>query len=163
MRALRSPSVPVTSLECPAGAVCMRTVGRQIDHLPVAHAAFGNDVVGEFLHVGPASFEHRHLHTAFLIQMNVQRCLRKGMMIVEVARKPFRQFALLVVVNIDEGGKTLLRARDLRRAVLQGGPGQIAYGFGTIGVASHRHKAFKVDREVVVDRDGNALHRCLSH
>ena len=123
MRALRSPSVPVTSLECPAGAVCMRTVGRQIDHLPVAHAAFGNDVVGEFLHVGPASFEHRHLHTAFLIQMNVQRCLRKGMMIVEVARKQFRQFALLVVVNIDEGGKTLLRARDLRRAVLQAGPG----------------------------------------
>ena len=61
----------MTSLESPAAAVCMRTVGRQIDHLPVAHATFGNNMVGEFLHVGPASFEHRHLQTAFVIQMNV--------------------------------------------------------------------------------------------
>jgi hypothetical protein len=49
----------------------MRTVGRQIDHLPVAHATFRNYMVGEFLHVGPASFEHRYLQTAFVIQMNV--------------------------------------------------------------------------------------------
>ena len=48
----------------------MRTVSRQIDYLPMAYAAFGDDVIGEFLHVGPASFEDRHLHTAFVIQID---------------------------------------------------------------------------------------------
>jgi hypothetical protein len=47
--------------------------------------------------------------------MNVERRLREVMVIVELARQPFRQLALLVIVNIDERGKTLLRPGDLRR------------------------------------------------
>jgi hypothetical protein len=160
---LRSSSVGMTSLVCPARAVRMRAVGRQIDHLPVAHAAFGNDVVGEFPHVGPASFEHRHLHAALVVQVNVQRRLRQIMVIVEVAGKPLRQFALLVVVYVDERGKTLLRPRDLRRALLQAGSCQIAYCFGAIGVAPRRHMTLEFRYEIVVDGDGNALHVCLSH
>src|ERR1039458_4340790 len=85
------------------------------------------------------------------------------MVIVEVSRKPFRQFTLLVVVNIDERGKTLLRPGDLRRALLQAGSGQIADCFGAISVAPRRHEAFEVIRQIVVDRYGNALHACVSH
>ena len=59
---------------------------RQINDLPVAYAPFGNDVIGELLHVGAASFQDRHLHAAFVIQVNVQRSLREVMMIVEIAR-----------------------------------------------------------------------------
>ena len=48
----------------------------------------------------------------------MQRRLREVMVIVELARQP-----LLVIVNIDERGKTLLRPGDLRRAMLQAGSG----------------------------------------
>ncbi len=143
--------------------MCMYAVGRQINHLPMAHAALSNDVVGKMLHVGAAALEHRHLHTALVVQMNVQCCLREVMVVVEVASKPFRQFALLVVVNIDERGKTLLRVSELCRYVLQAGPCQIAYCFGAISVAPHRHEALKVRREIVIDSYCNALHGRLSH
>ena len=87
---------------------------RQIDDLPMADAAFGNDMVCKLLHVASASFQDRDFHAALVIQMNVQRRLRKIMMIVEIARQPLRQFALMVVVDIDEGGDTWLWAAGLR-------------------------------------------------
>lgn len=80
----------------------------QIDDLPMAYAAFGNDMVGEFLHFAAASFQDRHLHASQMIEMNVQRRLREIMMIVKVARQPLWQFALMMVVNINEGGDALL-------------------------------------------------------
>ena len=86
----------------------------QIDDLPVSHAA---------------SLQDRHLHALFVIQMNMERRLREIMMIVEVARQPFRQFALMVVVDIDQGGDALSGSADLRRVLLQTGSPQIAYRF----------------------------------
>jgi hypothetical protein len=47
--------------------------------------------------------------------------------------------------------------------VLQAGPGQIAYGLGAIGVASHRHGSVRGLSRGRLDRDGNALHGRLSH
>jgi hypothetical protein len=136
----------------------MGMLGGQVDDMTVANAAFGNDVVGKMLHVGAAAFEHGHLHATVVVQMNVQRCLREVMVIVKVGGKAFRQFALVVIIDIDECGKTLLRATDFRRALLEAGPGEIAHRFGTIGVTPHRHEAFEVLRQIVVDRNGNALH-----
>ena len=87
---------------------------RQIHDLPVAHTAFGNNVIGEFPHIAAASLQDRHFHAPLVIQMNVQRRLREIMMIVEVARQPFWQFALVVVVDINEGGDALLQSTGLR-------------------------------------------------
>ena len=60
-----------------AAAMGMRTLRRQIDHMAVAHAALGNDVIGKFLHVGAAALEHRDLHAAVVAEMYVQRRLRE--------------------------------------------------------------------------------------
>ena len=87
---------------------------RQIDDLPMAHAAFGDDVIGEFPHVASASLQDRHFHATLVIQMNVQRRLREIMMIVEVARQPFWQIALMVVVDINKSGDALLQFTGLR-------------------------------------------------
>jgi hypothetical protein len=51
--------------------------------------------------------------------VDVQRGLREIMMIVEIARQPFWQFALMVVVHINEGGDALLSPRRLRCMLLQ--------------------------------------------
>ena len=90
--------------------------------------------------------------------MNMQRCLREVVVIVKVGGKAFRQFALVVIINVDERGKAFLRAADFRGAMLQAGPGEIAYRLRTIGVTPRRHEAFEVRRQIVVDRNGNALH-----
>ena len=87
---------------------------RQIDDLSMAHAAFGDDAIGEFPPVAAASLQDRHFHATLVIQMNVQRRLREIMMIVEVARQPFWQFALMVVVDINQSGDALLQPTGLR-------------------------------------------------
>ena len=58
---------------------------RQINDLPVPHAAFGNDVIGKLPHVFTGSFKDRHLHAALVVQVDVKRRLREIMMIVETA------------------------------------------------------------------------------
>ena len=58
-----------------AVAVGMRAIRRQINDLPVAHAAFGNDMVGELLHLDAASLQYGDFETAVVVEMNVQRRL----------------------------------------------------------------------------------------
>ena len=61
----------------------------------MSHAPFGHDVIGKFLYVFAGPFQNRHLHAAFVVQVNVKRGLRQIMMIVEIAS----EFALEVRVG----------------------------------------------------------------
>jgi hypothetical protein len=92
----------------------------------VAHPALGNDVVGKLLHVGPAPFEHRDFETARLVEVHVQRRLRQIVTRVVVAGEPPRQFALFVLVNINERGNAGASAGAQVRRLLQAGAGKIA-------------------------------------
>jgi len=69
-----------------AAAVGMRAIGWQIDDVAVAYAAFGNDVVGEFLHVRAAAPEHGDLETVVVVEMHVQRGMGEIVALVEIAR-----------------------------------------------------------------------------
>ena len=73
----------------------MGLVQGQVDYVAVTHAAFGNDVVGEVLHVGTPPLEHGDFHATLLIEVHVQRRLGKVVVIVEIAGEALRQFARL--------------------------------------------------------------------
>ena len=73
----------------------------QIYDLTVSHPSFGDDVVGELLHVFAGSLQDRHLHAAFVVQVDVQRRLCEIMMIMKIAREAFRQFTLVMVVDVN--------------------------------------------------------------
>ena len=94
----------------------------KVDDLPVSYSSFGDDVVSERLHVFAGSLQNRHLHAAFVIQVNMQRGPREIMMIVKIACEALRQFALVMVVDINKSGETLLPPRRLHCMLLQAGP-----------------------------------------
>ena len=71
-----------------AAAVAMRAVSGQINHMAVAHAALGDDVIGKFLHVGAASLEHSDLKTVLMIEVHVQRGVGEIMTGMEIAGEP---------------------------------------------------------------------------
>ena len=73
----------------------------QIYDLTVSHPSFGDDVVGELLHVFAGSLQDRHLHAALVVQVDVQRRPREIMMIMKIAREAFRQFTLAMVVDVN--------------------------------------------------------------
>ena len=101
-----------------ATAVLMHAVRRQVDHVAVAHAALGDDVIGEFLHIGASPLENCDFETALVIEVYVKRRLRKVVVLVEVSRKAPRQFARLVVVDVDERRHARPRSADLDGGLL---------------------------------------------
>ena len=86
-------------------AAVPRSVGMrhrwQIYDLTVSHPSFGDDVVGELLHVFTGSLQDRHLQAAFVVQVDVQRRACEIMMIMKIAREALRQFALVMVVHVN--------------------------------------------------------------
>jgi hypothetical protein len=71
----------------------------QIQH-SVADTALGNELVGELTHALDAAFEHHGLDALIVIQMRVHRRYREFVMGVLNACQSFRQFALVVIVNV---------------------------------------------------------------
>ena len=92
---------------------------RHIDDMAVAHAALGDHLVGERLHLGAAALQHRHLETAFLVEMHVQRGLRQIVVVVEFLGETLGQFAGVMVVHIDQRGDAVARARHLDGSLLE--------------------------------------------
>jgi hypothetical protein len=85
----------------------------------MSHAPFGDDVIGEFPYVFAGPFQNRHLHAAFVVQVNVKRGLRQIMMIMEIASESLWKFALVMVVDVNESGKTLSSPCRLHCMLLQ--------------------------------------------
>ncbi len=73
-----------------ASAVAVRAVRWQVNHMAVAHAPLGDDVVSEFLHVRAGSLEHGDLHAVLMVEMHVQGRLREIVPVMEVASETFR-------------------------------------------------------------------------
>lgn len=63
--------------------------GRDHDHAPIAHAAFGNDVIGQMPDLAARSLQRRHFHTAVVVEMNMQRRQRKVVVAVEILHQAF--------------------------------------------------------------------------
>jgi hypothetical protein len=51
-------------------------------NVPVTYAALGNDMVGKGSHFGTKSLQHRHLKTAVMIEVDVERRLGKAVVVV---------------------------------------------------------------------------------
>ena len=58
-------------------------------HMPVAHAALRDDMIGKRLHLGTASLEHGHFETTVVTDVNVERRLGEVVVIVEFLRQTF--------------------------------------------------------------------------
>src|SRR5882757_5807632 len=51
--------------------------GRDHHHAAVAHAALGNDVVGEMPDLAAGALQRRHLHATVVVEMDMQRRQRQ--------------------------------------------------------------------------------------
>jgi hypothetical protein len=63
--------------------------GRHVVDVAMAHARLGNYVVRESLHLGAPAFEHGHLKAPIMVEMDMQGCLRKAMMRLEILGQAF--------------------------------------------------------------------------
>jgi hypothetical protein len=63
---------------------------RHGDQLAIAHAALGDDVVGEMLHIGSLAAQHSDLHAAVVVEMDMHRGQRQIVMLVEGAGEALR-------------------------------------------------------------------------
>jgi hypothetical protein len=120
--------------------------------------ALSDHVIGHVLHLLGRAAQHRHLHAAFMVEMDMQRGERQVVMLVEGIDQPFRQLARMVVVDIDQRRDAVRRAAAFRRRLAQPRSRQVADRFRAILVAAQRDQPVELDHEVVVEGDGHALH-----
>jgi hypothetical protein len=123
---LRSVSMSEGTDTCIGRAVWMGLLQRQVDHVSMTYPAFGNNVVGNALHIGATSLKYCNFHATLLIEMHVQRRLCEVVVLVEIACEALRQFALSVVVNIDQSRHTKLASTDLHGCLLEASAGEVA-------------------------------------
>jgi hypothetical protein len=66
----------------------------------VTDSPFRNDVLREGLHLGSGTFQHGHLETAVMIEMNMKRRLGEAVVIVEVLGEPLGQLSRSMIVDV---------------------------------------------------------------
>lgn len=126
----------------------------------MSHAPFGDDVIGKFPYVFAGSFQNRHFHAAFVVQVNVKRGLRQIMMIVEIASESLWKLALVMVVDVNQSGKTRSPPCRLHCVLLEARPRQVAYRLRSIGVTARRHVTLQLSGKIIVDGYCDTLHCC---
>src|SRR5260370_29531883 len=158
---MAAPCLPRVNGEGREGVVIMWMgpgIRRHVGDVAVAYATLRDDVIRECLHLGAPASEHSHLKTTVMVEMDMERCLRKTMMRVEILGQALAQLARRVVVDIAEGGDAIAVMRHFEVRLRQARAGQIANRFRAIGVAAPRHKSIDLRHEIVVDRGCPALH-----
>ena len=100
----------------------------------------------------------RPLKTAVVIEMDMQRRLRKARMRVEILGQALGQFAGRMIVDIAQRRDAMAVLRHFEVRLRQPGASKIANGFRAIGVAARSHEGIDLSREIIVDRDCYALH-----
>src|SRR5262249_24497286 len=66
------------------GARRRAPIRRYVGDVAVAHATLRDDVIRKFLHLGASAFKYSHLKTTVMVEMDMQRRLRKAVMGVEI-------------------------------------------------------------------------------
>ncbi len=87
-------------------------VRRHVGDVAVAHAALRDDVIRECLHLGAPASEHSHLKTTVMVEMDMERRLRKAVMRVEILGQAFGQLARRMVVDIAQRRDAIAVARN---------------------------------------------------
>ena len=101
-------------------------MGGQVDHMTVPYSSLGDNVVCKPLHIQAPPLEDGHFHTAFLVEMYMQRRLGEVVVLMEIARQALRQFARFMVVNVDQWRRhARARSADLHGCLLQAAAGEV--------------------------------------
>jgi hypothetical protein len=59
----------------PARDLCLPgSLGGYHHQAAIAHAALGDDVIGEMLHLGSEPVQGGHFHAVVMVEVNVKRC-----------------------------------------------------------------------------------------
>ncbi len=107
---MAAPDAPPLAEEGRDGVVVLRMcpcIRRHVGDVAVAYATLRDDVIRECLHLGAPASEHRHLKATVVVEMDMEGCLRKAVMRVEILGQALGQLARSVVVDIAQGGDAI--------------------------------------------------------
>jgi len=159
--AARSGLTPWRSKWARLSAMCMHLIfefDRYSNKASVTDAALGDYMPSELADVAHRAPQHRYLHATVVIEVKVKRRKRQLVMLVKGGHQPLGQIPRLVVIDIDQGRHAIPAAAGLLRSLLNSRPRQVPDGLGAVLVSPRLDDAVEIVHEVVVDRDGYALH-----
>lgn len=128
----------------------------------VAHPGLGHHRLGEGLHLGRRAAQDHHFDAVIVIQVGVGGGHRQRVVGVLHVGQPQRELALVVVVDVAQGGDARPVRLGLGAGLAHVGAQQIAEGFGAVGVAALGDEGLEGIGQIIVQGNGEAFHAGIS-
>ena len=146
------------------GVALVVDLGRD-DHDPsMAHAALGDDALGEALDLGDRPSQQRDLHAAVVVEGDAHGGDGQIVVIAEGVAEPLGQIARSLIVDIGERGHAIgcSVAATFQSRLGDAGAHEIAHRLRTVLIAARTRTLVYFVGKIVVDGDGDPLHECLT-
>jgi hypothetical protein len=131
-------------------------------HAAMADTALGDHALGAMLDVASSTLQYGDLHAAFMIEMDVQGCMRHVVMMVKCLNEPLGEIAGFVVIDVDDSGDAIPVLMVVPFCLLHSRSGKVPDRLRTVLIAAQLNNSIEVGHEIVVESDGDALHRELT-
>jgi hypothetical protein len=129
--------------------------------LAVAHTALRDDLSGELPYRHVRAAQNRKFQAAFVVEVDAHGGKRQVVIVVIHLQQALRQVALAVRIDVNQCRDALAFVRR-GRGVAQACAHQVAHGFRAILIISWPDEAVDTLEQIVIERNGNALHEVSS-
>src|SRR5258705_6762254 len=133
-------------------------VHRHHHQAAMAHTALGDHVIGQMAHMLRLTAQHGHLHAAAMVEMHMHGRMGEFVMVVEDMGQALRKIARFMVVDIDQRRDAVAVLLRSFRRLTHAGAGKVADRFRAVLISAPRNHRIELGNELVVQRDGGALH-----
>jgi hypothetical protein len=124
----------------------------------VTYATLRDNLPSEVPHILHRAPQHRYLHATVVIKVDVHRHNRQIMVLVRGPGQALRQFAVVMIVDVDERRHACLCALRRLLHLCNSRSGEITNRLRSVLVAKRGNHVIERRDELVVDRNGDSLH-----
>lgn len=145
-------------VRAPAVRVVVGRLDRDEVQAAVAHARLGGQARGQLAHRRHRALQHGALEAVLVIEMHVHRRDHQVVVRVLALGEALGEIARVVVVHIGQARDALAARGVLLRVAIEVAADQVTHGLAAVLVAALRDEPVELPGEVVVERNGDALH-----
>src|ERR1700761_9119564 len=127
--------------------------------LAMSHARLRHHVLCEFRHRRGWTAQDHGFQTIVVVEVGVHRCDRHIMMVVLHARQARRQLAFMMVIYVAECPDAVFGGAAYQFLLAECLTDEVAESFRTVLIALFPNQAIEGLGKVVINRNGEALHR----
>ncbi len=116
----------------------------------VTHASFRHQRIRKLSYFGHGSMQDDALEAILVVEMGMHCGYRQVVMVMLQMRQAFREFALVVIIDIAQVGDAVTGCRMRASGGLQLSAQHVAHRFGAVAVAASGNQLIEILRQIFI-------------